>query len=381
VVSIYFPYALGLMTFVGIRGGRVLLALYALQLDAPTAVVGLLAATFSVPPMLFAYKVGQLIDRFGTRWTLLIGITGASLGVLVPFFHPSVPALFVAAFLNGIAFAFYNVSIQNVIGLLSTPDTRVRNFSTLSLIVSTAQFVAPVIVGFAIDHSNANSTCLLITVIAGIPMLMLVFRGDGLPGGTGKAPAKGEGLRQMLADPSVRRILTIGGVALTGYDLFFFYMPVYLHGIGMSASEIGIILGIFSGAGLLVRSLLPWLIKHLTVEGVLIYSFYAGAAGFLVMPLFENFYLLGIVSFVFGLAMSVGQPITMAMSFSNAADGRSGAAMGLRQTFNHTTRVAGPLVFGVVGTAFGAFAVFWINALMLAGGALLVKSKKINPKS
>jgi MFS family permease len=97
------------------------------------------------------------------------------------------------------------------------------------------------------------------------------------------------------------------------------------------------------------------------------------------MPLFENFYLLGIVSFVFGLAMSVGQPITMAMSFSNAADGRSGAAMGLRQTFNHTARVAGPLVFGVVGTAFGAFAVFWINALMLAGGALLVKSKKINP--
>lgn len=364
------------MTFIGIRGGRVLLALYALQMEAPTAMIGLLAATFSVPPMLFAYKVGQLTDRFGTRWTLLIGITGASLGVLVPFFHPSVPALFVAAFLNGIAFAFYNVSIQNVIGLLSTPETRVKNFSNLSLIVSTAQFVAPVIVGFAIDQAGANSTCLLITVIAGIPMLMLVFRGDGLPGGTGKAPAKGEGMRQMLADPAVRRVMAIGSLALTGYDLFFFYMPVYLHGIGMSASEIGIILGIFSGAGLLVRSLLPWLIKRLTVEGVLIYSFYAGAAGFFVMPLFQNFYILGVISFMFGLAMSVGQPITMAMSFSNAADGRSGAAMGLRQTINHTTRVAGPLVFGVVGTAIGGIAVFWINALMLACGGILVKSGK-----
>lgn len=64
------------------------------------------------------------------------------------------------------------------------------------------------------------------------------------------------------------------------------------------------------------------------------------------------------------------------MSFSNATDGRSGAAMGLRQTINHTTRVAGPLVFGVIGTALGAFPVFWINALMPGCGGMLVKPDK-----
>ncbi len=377
MVSVYFPYALGLMTFVGIRGGRVLLALYALQMEAPTAMIGLLAATFSVPPMLFAYKVGQLTDRFGSRWTLLVGIIGASVGVLVPFFHPGVPSLFVAAFLNGIAFTFFNVSMQNAVGQLSTPETRVKNFANLSLVISTAQFVAPVLIGFAIDHAGANRSCLFVTLAGAIPILMLMLRGDGLPRGSGKAAAKGGGLREMLSDPAVRRILAISSLMMTGYDLYFFYMPVHLHGIGYSASAIGVMLGIFSGAGLLVRTILPWLIKRFSVERVLVYSFYIGAAGFFMMPMFRDAWVLGAISFVFGLAMSVGQPITMALSFTNATDGRSGAAMGLRQMVNHGTRVAGPLVFGFVGTVLGGFGVFWINALMLAWGGFAVKSGRM----
>ena len=66
--------------------------------------------------------------------------------------------------------------------------------------------------------------------------------------------------------------------------------------------------------------------------------------------------------------MGCGQPITLMMTFSGSAQGRSGEAMGIRVTVNHLTRVIVPVVFGSIGSAFGLFPVFWINSLMLATG-------------
>ena len=84
---------------------------------------------------------------------------------------------------------------------------------------------------------------------------------------------------------------------------------------------------------------------------------------------------LAAIAFVFGLGMGCGQPITMMMTFSNSATGRSGEVMGLRISVNHFTRVVGPLLFGSIGSAFGLPPVFWANALLLGSGALLSRSR------
>jgi hypothetical protein len=82
---------------------------------------------------------------------------------------------------------------------------------------------------------------------------------------------------------------------------------------------------------------------------------------------------LGLLAFIFGFGMSVGQPITLSLSYSNARDGRSGETLGLRQTVNHATRIAVPVVFGWLA-GFGAGAVFWASAALLVGGGLIARS-------
>ena len=163
-------------------------------------------------------------------------------------------------------------------------------------------------------------------------------------------------------------MLATSSLVVTGVDLFQVFMPIYGHGIGLSASAIGIILAIYSLAAFVVRFFLPSLIKRFTVERVLAYSFLIGAAGFLLVPFFKSIVILSLVSFFFGLGMGCGQPITMMMTFSNSTQGRSGEAMGLRMTVNNLTRVIGQVLFGSIGSAFGVFSVFWVNALMLASG-------------
>ena len=76
-----------------------------------------------------------------------------------------------------------------------------------------------------------------------------------------------------------------------------------------------------------------------------------------------------------GLGMGCCQPITMMLTFSGSAQGRSGEALGLRLTVNHLTRVVTPVIFGTIGSIFGLFAVFWANAALLGGGGVATRTR------
>ena len=63
--------------------------------------VGLLAATFSVFPAVLSWPAGKLVDRFGSRWLLILGAIGGGLGMLIPSLLPGLVAIFLAAAANG----------------------------------------------------------------------------------------------------------------------------------------------------------------------------------------------------------------------------------------------------------------------------------------
>ena len=104
---------------------------------------------------------------------------------------------------------------------------------------------------------------------------------------------------------------------------------------------------------------------------MLTYAFYLGAASFIFIPLFKSAIALSLIAFIFGLGLGCGPPITMMLTYTQSPAGHSGEALGLRLSANHLVRVIGPLLFGSIGSAFGLFAVFWGNALMMASGGML----------
>jgi predicted MFS family arabinose efflux permease len=198
--------------------------------------------------------------------------------------------------------------------------------------------------------------------------------------GSRAAPSSGS-LRDLLAGSGLWRVLATSGLVVTGVDLFEFYLPIYGHSVGLSASAIGVVLATFSVAAFVVRLIIPWLIARLNEEKVMAYVFFIGAACLILLPFFKSALFLTLVSFAFGIGMGCGQPITMMMTFKCSAEGRSGEVMGLRVTINHMTRVIVPVVFGSMGSVFGLFPVFWVNALLLASGGALTKPGTIGKKS
>jgi predicted MFS family arabinose efflux permease len=255
----------------------------------------------------------------------------------------------------------------------------VKNYANFGLTNAIGQFFAPLVVGFSIDHLGHAQACVIVSALAIAPIAMLVFAGAGLPKGSAKPSKAGGGMLHQLADPGTRKVLAISSLMVTGIDLFIFYMPIYGHQLGLSATVIGAILACYAAASFLTRIVLAWLLRRYSLQQVLMGAFCLMALSFLVLPLMSGAVMLGLIGFVFGLGAGCGQPITMSLSFSNASEGRSGEAMGLRMAVNHGTRVAIPVVFGSIGSVFGLFPVFWINALLLTGGVTLARSGQLAP--
>jgi MFS family permease len=366
-VAILFALTLAFVAFVALNAARVVLTLYALTLGAPASSVGVLGGMFYLFPLLLSWPIGALSDRIGPRRLLLIGAITGTGALLLPYFMREIGAFYIAAALSGLSIAFYHVTLQNLVGVLSTPEQRARNFSNFSLVGAVTNFVGPLIAGLSIDHLGHAIAALVIVAISAVSFGVLAFGWRTLPAPSPhQRPTRTGAHEDMPADPAIWRMLTASAMVQLGTDLFQFFIPIYGHEIGLSASAIGSVLASFAAAAFVVRIFLPRLIKAARIELVLMYAFYAGAVGFVAVPFFHNIVALVAAAFVFGLGMGCGTPLTVMLMFDRSSAGRSGRTLGIRLTTTNAVRVLGPMVFGAIATAFGVPPVFWINAAMMA---------------
>jgi len=372
--AVRLTYATAFFAFLLVNTARVLLSLYALSLGADAFAVGTIGAMLYVLPLLLVWGVGMLFDRLGARWLLLFGAVCGMLGMLVPYFVHSLPALYAAAALGGVAVAFSNVVLQGLLGNLSLPDERTRNFSTFSMVVSVSSFSGPLLVGFTIDRLGHGAGCLVLAAAASACVLLMLLKGGVLPAAR-PARAPGGNPLKSLADPGIRRMLAVSSLMQFGVDLFQFYLPIYGHGIGLSASAIGVVLAAYAVAALLVRFIMPWLIERLGEEGLLSWAFFLGAVLFLAVPLSRSAPLLALIAFLFGLCVGCGGPLTLMLMLGRSRAGRPGETLGLRLTVNYLTRMAGPTLCGFVASMAGLLPVFFLNAIMMFAGGLLARPR------
>lgn len=372
---LHLTFAVGFLSFTGMTAARVVLSLFALHLGASASEVGVLAAMFFAFPLLLSWPVGALSDRIGPRGPLLLSTFFGGGGLLLPFFFHYVWVLYVAAAMSGFALACYHVNLQTLVGRLSTPEQRVHNFSNFSLVGAATNFCGPLFGGIAVDDFGHAIACLCIAALSLIALGLLMAWGRHLPAGH-RTKGASLSVRETLSDPVMRGMLFTSGLMQLGTDLYQFYMPLHGHAVGLSASAIGSVLAAFASAAFCVRFGMARLVSRFGELRLLTYSFFFGAVGFFLIPLATSVFLLSVVSFIFGVGMGCGQPLTTMLMFAHCAEGRTGETLGLRLTVNNIMRVAGPALFGALAAVTGLTVVFLVNGVMMAiGGAMSRPSK------
>ena len=126
--SVYFVVLLSVFSNIALRGSRVLVSLSALHLGANSFMVGVLAALFSVFPLVLAVFAGRVSDRVGVRAPIVLGSAGMALALVLPALHEDLFLLLACPALIGLGQIFVQVSIQNAVGSIGGPGERAGNF-------------------------------------------------------------------------------------------------------------------------------------------------------------------------------------------------------------------------------------------------------------
>jgi MFS family permease len=365
------------IAFITMKGSRILMTLYAVNLGAGPFEVGILFALYGIFPFLLAIAAGRLADRFDNRLLIYWGLGSYTISLAIPYFFPSLTTLYLVAPLWGFTSMLWVVATQNLVGVLSTAETRTKSFSYYSLGESVGSVIGPIAVGLAIDSVSHLPTFLLIAIIPAFCGLTVAFKRDLFPStavvssGT-QAPRN---MKDLLALPAMRNALLSNAAVMTGLDLFNLYMPLYGHSLNFSATTIGLIMGTFGTAAFVTRLFIPPITKRYGERAMLAGAFIISGVAFMAFPLTTSAPLLAASAFVLGLGLGCGQPLSMILSFNAGPPGRSAEAISMRLAVSYGAHVFVPPAFGIVGAAVGGVAtIFWTCAAIMGCGSWINRS-------
>lgn len=370
---------LTLLFQIALKGNILLVSLYSLYLQASPAFLGVIIASGSLFPMFLASIVGRLSDRISLNLLLMIGMAGSGLSlVAIYFLEASLWILLVIQTIFGFFQIITVVSSQNLVGSLSTEKNRTKNYGTYTLSVSIANFIGPLLVGFVIDWVDYTLAYLILGIFAFIPGVFFLF----IPikeTATKRSFDDGSSFFKLLLNKDLRVVFITSGVILTAVGLFEFYFPIYANSIGLSASVIGILVGINALAFIISRLLMNPLQKKFTAEQILGSCLLIAGVAFFLLPFFKAIPILALISFLMGLGLGCCQPLSIVMTYNAAPKGHTGEVLGIRLTVNKAVQFAVPIVFGSI-SFIGIFPIFWMNTLLLAvsGNSLLQLLKRKN---
>lgn len=361
------------LTHTAFGAARVTSTLYALSNKASTFTVGVLMALYALVPALLAVRAGRWLDDVGPFRPLLLGTAlmtlGASLPAAFPYATADIAPLLVASALLGTGFMYLQLTVQNLVGNLADPTRRPAAFSVLALGFSISGFVAPVASGFLIDTIGHRATFVVVLLVLATSLGLLLVHRPRMPAHHAHA-SRGESRNpfELLRHPDVRAVLIVSGLISMSWDLQSFLIPVYGTSIGLSASEIGLVLGSFAAATFTIRLAMPALARRYHEWQVLVFTLLASALAFGLMPLFTSMAPMMAVAFLLGLGLGSAQPNVMSLLHDRSPAGRIGEALGLRTTIMNSSHVSLPLLIGAFGSLVGAGAGFWLMAAALVGG-------------
>ena len=383
--TLWSAYAIGLFGMGYIDIFSFLIPLYAISLKMSATEIGLLVGFRTVLTLLFSIHVGTLMDRFGTlRLMKTCTLAAMALAPLYPLTE-SFYSLLALQVLVGGAVSFGWAGGQTLIAQITKGDAEYIGLFSFASRVGTT--VAPLVAGTIWDFGGAWPSYLLGCSWGGILLVTLIFAPvTSETRGTETNLHRRIPLKEMLPrlDDYVRSLamMAIPMIAISMAVMFMrnstsgiqnsIYV-VYLEGIGLTGTMIGILFAVIeaaSGLGSLLGGRAMrigdprWTLVHGTSFAIL---------AIIITPLFvwlaptmaTLISLLILAQFARGLVQGLTQPIMFSVQSQAVPISQQGAVVGLRQTVNRGAAILVPPIMGLFADHWGIAESFFILGTIL----------------
>lgn len=361
-IEVYAPWVLAQLG----RGMLVpVVPLYLRDAGLSYTLVAVVLASLGLGAVLGGLPAGSAAGRFGPEWlfaaaTLATGLTAMLLGI-----STAVLALVAFRLLYGMGAVGMRVSVQMLVNAAAPVRLRGRGMSFLGGAVRLAFFVGPLLGGVLVDTVGFTATFVVcgVTTLLGLVPFFAVRRdrpaGERFDRPTVPWSSLSDALRRQ------RGLLVLAGtgsaLVMTVREGRNVVVPLIGDDLGLSATAVGALVAIGTGADLLLFPVAGWLMDRFGRLHAIVPAFSLLGVGMLVLGLSgttNGAIVAGVIMGV-GNGMSAGTMLTLGGDLAPADAGPFLAALGMMQD---SGVVIGPIVVGWLADTAG----LQTSALVLA---------------
>jgi MFS family permease len=351
----------------------------AMEMGVDPAMVGLIAASFALMPLVVAVSAGRWNDRGHVRASLVAGgvlMLAAGFGALV--WSGSLLSLLLWNAVVGLGHLLAVVGQQTLVARLGREHLD-SAFGTYTFAATLGQAIAPLVVSAVGGSAVLPDTRILFALytaacagVLGVTFLLPRFRDTGGPAG-----ATGS-LRSALRVPArTRRTMTgamlLSTLVLAAVDLIQVYLPALGVERQIPSATIGVLLAVRAAATMVSRIGLARLTARAGRARLAWLSTLVAGAAVAALAVPWPVAVAGLLLAVAGFTLGIGQPLSMTIVTAAAPAGTTSTWLAIRLSGNRVGQSVIPAAFGVLAGSVGTGGIFVATGIGLLGTAAMAR--------
>ena len=350
-----------------------LLPFYAESFGASALTIGLLGTSFSLMQFLFSPVWGRWSDRIGRKPIILVGLMGSCVSYLVLALAGSLPMVFAARIIGGIAGA--NIpTAQAYIADITTQENRARGMGMVGAAFGLGFIFGPAIGGM-LSHFSPQAPMWFASVLclANFVAAWIMLPESRRPDEATKHLGRLEAFRHAMTKPTLVLLLALYflvTLAFSGFEATFALFSEATFGfkaatIGFVFAFIGVVLSIVQGA------LVGRVVKRIGERRLIPMAMLAIGIGIGLLPFVGSVPSLLAALGVLAVGMGFNSPALTSMVSRIADPNDQGGILGLASSLASLGRVVGPAWGGFLYDTYGNRTPYMSAAVLLFAATLV----------
>jgi MFS family permease len=327
--------------------------------------VGIVIGAFSLTAFFLRPWAGLQADRRGRRILMVVGASIFALSVAGYLVATSIPVLVAMRLLTGVGEALFFVGAVSANLDLAPPERRGEAMSFASLALYLGIGVGPFVGEAVIVHLGFRAAWLVAIGLAAVAVALALRLPPMTPSPVEDAPARHRLVHRAGLLPGLVLLAAIWGMAG-----FLAFVPLYALDLGMSGA--GLVLGLFSGIVVLIRSVGARIPDRIGASRATRIALVLSSAGLAVIGLWRDPAGLLVGAAILGVGVALFTPALFALAANSVEANERGAVMGTTSAFLDLAFGLGPATLGFVAAAVGRGGTFLAGSAVAALGLVLV---------
>jgi len=352
---------------------RPMITYRAIELDASTFQIGIIAALYALFPVLLALQFGSWVGRVGEGKFIIAGTTTMAATSVALMLSNSILTLAIATALAGVSHLACMVGGQSMVALRAPRESYDRYFGYYTFSAALGHLIGPLIAAVVagsngtLPKSTSNAFLLgaLLCILALAPVI--AWRREK-PSVAAKVRDEGtyEAALALMKKPGIFAAIYVSLAISSVADVLVVFLPLFGSENNFSPYAIGIILSLRAGTTMISRLFLGRLSERFSTYQLLMVSTSISVIACAAMAFAKTPLSLGVIVFVAGFSLGIGQPLTMSLVSQKTAANERALAVSARLMGNRFGQFIVPASAGAIAASTGASGVFIGLAVLLA---------------